>query len=129
MTQVHHINLNSSDNTPGNLIRIPTNKHRELHEQLSWFMDEWNLSISRGTNEFKMFVNYFFKSGELKFNRELLRYELHPEEGSILWAYERLLNSNGIHPSHYPPERNAEKIMALLLARISFLKALREEYK
>jgi len=125
MIETHHINLNPSDNTSGNLIRIPSNKHRELHEQLSWFMREWNLNISRGSIEFKIFVDYFFKTGELRFNRELQRYEIHPEESSILWIYERVLNSNGINPSHYPPEKNIGKIKEILLARNNFLAALR----
>jgi hypothetical protein len=130
-TETHHIDLDPSNNITSNLIELSTGDHMQLHAQLDFFMDSWELGLSKKDFEFRLFIRHFMRTGELAFNREALRYELNPKEGGILEEYERTLNLVGISPKHIPPDYQTllMRARAKVFAKKEFLERLREEAK
>jgi hypothetical protein len=124
--ETHHINLDRSDNTPDNLITIPVGIHHNLHDQLTYLMDKWELNLSRKNPLFKIFVRYFIKTGELQFDRTRLKYYITPKEDGILRRYELKLQSVGINVPYCTPDNETLKwqIITKLKARKTLLSEL-----
>lgn len=126
--ETHHINLDPSDNRVDNLISVSTFEHHFLHTQLTKLLASWKLGITRKDVEFRVFIKYFFITNELRFNREELRYSIHPIKDGILEKYAKDLGCIGIYPMYSTPDLETEilKTHVLLSAKKEFLTNLME---